>query len=86
MSSSFNSTTFKPLAPSTLNCIDVCGVPGGFTKTPKKVIVHVQKSDDVDEQYDTDNEIGPFFDQVMDQGELMIQEKPLNSTPVEISE
>ena len=38
------------------------------------MIVHVQNSDDVDEEYDTENEIGPFFDQVMDEGELMIQE------------
>ena len=49
------------------------------------MIVHVQNSDDVDKEYDTDNEIGPFFDQVMDEGELMIQEQPLNSTPVEIT-
>ena len=45
------------------------------------MIVHVKNSDDVDEEYDTDNEIGPLFDQVMDEGELMIQEQPLNSTP-----
>ena len=47
------------------------------------MIVHVKNSDDVDEDYDIDNEIGPFFDQVMDEDELMIQEQPLNSTPVE---
>ena len=36
------------------------------------MIVHVQNSDDADEEYDTDNAIGPFFDHVMDEGELMI--------------
>ena len=49
------------------------------------MIVHVQNSDDVDEEYDTENEIGPFFNQVMDEGELMIQEQPLNSKPVKIT-
>ena len=49
------------------------------------MIVHVQNSDDVDEEYDTDNEIGPFFDQVMNEGELTIQERPLNSTQLEIT-
>ena len=49
------------------------------------MIVHVQNSDDADEEYDTSNEIGPLFDQVMDEGELMIQEQPLNSTLVEIT-
>ena len=48
------------------------------------MIVHVQNSDDVDEDYDIDNEIGPLFDQVMDEGELMIQKQPYNSTTVEI--
>ena len=50
----------------------------GIPKTPKQVIVHVQNSDDVDEEYHTDNEIGPFFDQLMDEGEMIIQEQPLN--------
>ena len=49
------------------------------------MIVHVQNSDDVDKEYDTYNDIGPFFDQVMDEGEFMIQEQPSNSTPVEIT-
>ena len=49
------------------------------------MIVHVQNSDDVDEEYDTYNGMGPFFDQVMDEGENMVQEQPLNSTPVEIT-
>ena len=57
----------------------------GITKTPEQVIVQVQNSDDADEEYDTDNEIGLFFDQVMDEGELMIQEQPLNSTLAEIT-
>ena len=43
-------------------------------KKNEQVIVHVQNSDYGDEEYYTDNEIGPCFYQVMDEGELMIQE------------
>ena len=54
-------------------------------KTPEQVILYVQNSDDVDEEYDIDNEICPFVDQVMYESELTIQEQPLNSKLVEIT-
>ena len=54
----------------------------GYSKITEQVIVHVQNSDDVNEEYDIDNEIFPFFYQLMEEGEFMNQEQPLNSTPV----
>ena len=39
----------------------------GLPKTPKRVVVRVQNKDTVDDEYDTDNEIGPFYDQVIDE-------------------
>ena len=36
-----------------------------------ELVVSVHNSEDVDKDYDTDNEIGPFYDQVVDEGELV---------------
>jgi hypothetical protein len=57
----------------------------GIPKTPEQVVVSVNNSEDVDEDYDTDNEIGPFYDQVVDEGELVGFEEQLCSAPVTIS-
>ena len=57
----------------------------GIPKTPEQVVVAVNNSEDVDEDYDTDNEIGPFYDQVVDEGELVEVEEQLYSAPVTIS-
>jgi hypothetical protein len=57
----------------------------GIPKTPEQVVVSVHNSEDVDEDYDTDNEIGPFYDQVVEEGELVETEEELHSAPVTIS-
>jgi hypothetical protein len=54
----------------------------GIPRTPEQVVVRVQNAADVNEEYDTDNEIGPFYDQVEDEGELEEEEEPLESVEV----
>ena len=53
----------------------------GIPKTPEQAAVSVVDCADVDECYDTDHEIGPFYDQVMDEVDLEEEEVPLRSMP-----
>jgi hypothetical protein len=56
----------------------------GIPLTPEKVLVTVQNEANLDEEYDTENEIGPFFDQVEDEGDLEFEEEPLESTELTV--
>ena len=58
----------------------------GMPKTPERVVVRVQNRDSVDNEYDTDNEIGPFYDQVIDEGELVPFENELSDMAPPIAE
>jgi len=58
----------------------------GLPKTPERVVVRVQNKDTVDDEYDTDNEIGPFYDQVIDEGELVPYENELSDMAPPIAE
>ena len=58
----------------------------GMLKTPERAVVCVQNRDKVDDEYDTDNEIGPFYDQVIDDGELIPFENELSDMAPPIAE